>query len=442
MASDWEYQKIEGVAEKVGMGPFGSSIKVSTFVSEGVPVISGQHLHESRLQDGEYNFITPEHAERLKNSNVFRGDVIFTHAGNIGQVAYIPNTSRYECYVISQRQFYMRCDKTKVIPAFVTYYFKTAEGQHNLLANSSPSGVPSLAQPVTYLRSLEIPVPPLKEQRALACILGALDDKIELNRRMNETLEGIARAIFKSWFVDFDPVRAKADGQQPPGLASYIADLFPDALETNELESIPRGWEVKTLAAICHKPQYGYTASAKDDEVGPKFLRITDINKTPWIDWTTVPYCQIEESDYQKYQLHVGDMLIARMADPGHGVVIEEQIEAVFASYLIRFRPFDSSLDRYLQYWLRSHSYWDLVRARQTGTTRPTLNAQVIGNFELLVPPPDIAQAFGKAIDSLRGRTVANVQQSNALAALRDTLLPKLISGELRVPDAEQLLDC
>lgn len=181
MESEWSRLRIDQVAEKVAMGPFGSSIKVSTFVPIGVPVISGQHLHGTRLEDSEYNFITPEHAEKLKNANVYRGDVIFTHAGNIGQVAYIPPCSKYDRYVISQRQFFMRCNKTLIKPSFVTYYFKTHEGQHKLLANSSPSGVPSIAQPVTYLRSIEIPVPSLLVQEAIACILGAFDDKIELN---------------------------------------------------------------------------------------------------------------------------------------------------------------------------------------------------------------------------------------------------------------------
>jgi len=201
MIDEWRIATIEEVAQKVGMGPFGSSIKVETFVEEGVPIISGRHLSGTRLFDAEHNYITFEHAERLKNANVYRGDVIFTHAGSIGQVAYIPETSKFDCYVISQRQFYMRCDRSKVIPEFITYFFKTPEGQYRLLANTSSSGVPSIAQPVSYLKTIDVPVPPLPEQRAIAAILGALDDKIELNRQMNKTLEAMAQALFKNWFV-------------------------------------------------------------------------------------------------------------------------------------------------------------------------------------------------------------------------------------------------
>ena len=209
--SEWSEATIDEISEKVAMGPFGSSIKVAMFVADGVPVISGQHLHGLKIDDSPgFNFISSEHARRLSNSNVKHGDVIFTHAGNIGQVAYIPSDSKFNQYVISQRQFYMRCDCSKAIPEFVTLYFKSPEGQHKLLANTAQVGVPSIAQPVSYLRTIEIPLPPITEQRAIAHILCTLDDKIELNRRMNETLEAMAQALFKSWFVDFDPVHAKA----------------------------------------------------------------------------------------------------------------------------------------------------------------------------------------------------------------------------------------
>ena len=150
----WDVVRIEDVSERVAMGPFGSSIKVSTFVDSGVPIISGQHLNGMLLEDGNYRFITEDHADKLARSNVQHGDIVFTHAGNIGQAAYIPSTSQYDRYVISQRQFYMRCDTSTISPLFLVHFFKTQEGQHQLLANTSSTGVPSIARPVTYLRSI------------------------------------------------------------------------------------------------------------------------------------------------------------------------------------------------------------------------------------------------------------------------------------------------
>ena len=431
--SEWPVVTVEDLSEKVAMGPFGSSIKVSTFVPNGVPIISGQHLRGVRVDDSAgFNFITHEHAKRLANANVSRGDVIFTHAGNIGQVAYVPKCSRFNRYVISQRQFYLRCDSSKAIPEFVALYFTSAEGQHQLLANASQVGVPSIAQPVTYLRTLEIPLPPLPEQRAIAHVLGTLDDKIELSRRMNATLEAMARALFRSWFVDFDPVRAKMEGRDT-WLPKDIADLFPDRLVDSELGDIPQGWLVRTLGELCHKPQYGYTASARSQPVGPRFLRITDINKNPWVSWSRVPYCEATDDELSKYRLRKGDVLIARMADPGHGILVEEDVEAVFASYLIRFRPIENRDARFLQYWLKSDAYWQLVRGQAAGTTRVSLNAKVLGLFPLVVPPNGVASAFARVVGALRDRLMLSATEMQLLADLRDTLLPKLVSGQLLV---------
>ena len=187
----WEIVSIEDLSKRVAMGPFGSSIKVSTFVQSGIPVISGQHLNHTMLEDNDYNFVSPEHAERLRNSNIFRGDIVFTHAGNIGQVAYIPDTSRYERYVISQRQFYMRCDLAKTSPLFIVYYFKSPEGQHMLLANTSSTGVPSIAQPVSYLKTIKLRVPTKPLIDEFDKLIHALHSRMSKNSEESKTLADI-----------------------------------------------------------------------------------------------------------------------------------------------------------------------------------------------------------------------------------------------------------
>ena len=257
-------------------------------------------------------------------------------------------------------------------PRFISYFLRGLD----FSAYSDKAAVPGLNRNHLHQATVRYPAD-LGQQRAIAHILGTLDDKIELNRRINETLEEMARALFKSWFVDFDPVRAKMDGrwrprESLPGLPAEHYDLFPGRLVPSELGEIPEGWEVKTLGELCHKPQYGYTQSAKNEPIGPKFLRITDFNKKAWIEWESVPHCEITEKDFDKYHLKEGDVLIARMADPGHGCIIEEEHDAVFASYLIRFHPIEHRYARFLQYWLHSDSYWELVMGRGAGTTRVT----------------------------------------------------------------------
>ncbi|KJV33273.1 restriction endonuclease subunit S [Pantoea sp. SM3] len=158
----WAVVKTEELVSKIGMGPFGSNIKVSTFVDEGIPVISGQHLKESILNDGENNFVTLEHAGKLKSSNVFSEDIIFTHAGSIGQVSIIPEFSEYDRYVISQRQFFLRADKKLTSPYYLLYFFRSRIGQHLLLSNASQVGVPSIARPSSHLKNIELIAPDFK----------------------------------------------------------------------------------------------------------------------------------------------------------------------------------------------------------------------------------------------------------------------------------------
>ena len=240
---------------------------------------------------------------------------------------------------------------------------------------------------------------------------------------------GGAPAPAAEWTVE--RARAYLAGMDP-----QIADLFPDRLVDSELGGIPEGWEVITLGELTRKPQYGYTQSAKDDPIGPKFLRITDINKKAWVEWESVPHCEIIEADFKKYRLYKGDILITRMADPGHGCMIEEEREAVFASYLIRFRPIQERYARFLQYWLRSDSYWELVRGRGAGTTRISLNAKVLSGFPLAVATDPILEQFSDKLSNLRSRGVANTTESHVLAAQRDALLPKLVAGNIRLRDA------
>lgn len=162
---EWNYLSIGEIAEKVAMGPFGSNIKVSTFVESGVPIISGNHLRGYFLEEPSYNYITEAHADKLKNSIVYPKDIVFTHAGNIAQVAMIPDGCEYPYYVLSQRQFYLRCNTMMVAPEYVLLFFHSKQGQHELLSYANQTGVPSIAQPASNLKKICLPIPPISEQK-------------------------------------------------------------------------------------------------------------------------------------------------------------------------------------------------------------------------------------------------------------------------------------
>ena len=433
-SSEWPVVTVQELSEKVAMGPFGSSIKVSTFMPDGVPIISGQHLHGVRVDDTPgFNFIAHEHAKRLANANVRRGDVIFTHAGNIGQVAYVPEFSRFDHYVISQRQFYMRCDRSKVIPEFVALYFTSADGQHQLLANTSQVGVPSIAQPVTYLRTLHVPLPPLAEQRAIAHILGTLDDKIELNRRMNATLEAMARALFKSWFVDFDPVRAKMAGRDT-GLPKEVADLFPDRLVDSELGEIPEGWAPGILGDIVSLNPESWGTSDP-----PQSVAYVDLTNAKWGYIEKVETYSWEQAPSRARRvLRKRDTIVATVR-PGNGsfALIDEDGLTGSTGFAV-LRP------RRIHYrelaWCAATSWDSIDRLAHLadGGAYPAVRPDAVLTTPIVLADCGPRKAFAASAAALLDRVETNKRVSRALASLRDVLLPRLVSGELRIPVANR----
>ncbi len=363
------------------------------------------------------------------------GDILISRMGTIGVSTCIrePISAVPASYLIRHRLHLDAVD-----PQYLSYVLQTPEYWHFIEAYGSSGAVQPNINAKT-LGDFRFPLPPLKEQRRIAEVLGALDDKIELNRRMNRTLEEVARAIFKDWFVDFGPVRAKMEGQEPY-LPQEIWSLFPNNLQDSELGPIPQTWQIMELGDMTSKPQYGYTASATQGPDGPKFLRISDINKSAWIDWSLVPHCHINIEDFRKFRLDKGDILVARMADPGHGCLVESEHRAVFASYLIRFRPRIPNYARFLQYWLRSSPYWDLVNERGAGSTRATLNASVLSRFAIVVPPVALLEHFSDAVISSRERITSNVAECQHLSLQREALLPELIGGRMRFAEATDLI--
>ena len=432
IANEWSTATIEEIAEKVAMGPFGSSIKVETFVPNGVPIISGLHLHGTRVDDiPGFNFITPEHADRLANANVRRGDIVFTHRGNIGQVAYILEDSRFDRYIVSQSQFYVRCDRSKAIPEFVTMYFKSAEGQHQLLANSSQVGVPSIARPVTYLRTIKLPLPPLPEQRAIAHILGTLDDKIELNRRMNETLEEMARTLFKSWFVDFLPVRAKMEGRDT-GLPPDVAALFPDRLVDSELGKIPEGWEVGCFGDIVDQVRDKENPLASPDTVFRHFS-IPAFDKDQW------PQTERGENiKSQKSRVPPDAILLSKLnpdIERTWFVDVASDEKAICSTEFLVLQarlPFNRS---YVYCLARSPFFRQQIGSLVTGTSKSHQRAQAraVLALEATIPSAPVIRVFVQQASAFLNKSLGYRRETTTLVVLRNSLLSKLVSGELRV---------
>ena len=263
--SNWNEATVDDIAASsrnaiVG-GPFGSNLVSRDYVPEGVPVIRGQNMG-NRWVAGDFVFVTPQKAESLEANLARPGDIVLTQRGTLGQVSLVP-LAPFGSYLVSQSQMKITVNREIADPLFFYYVLSSVEQQDYVRQNAIQTGVPHTN--LGMLRSTPVLVPSLEEQHTIAHVLGTLDDKIELNRRMNETLEAMARALFKSWFIDFDPVRAKMAGRDP-GLPQHLADLFPDCLVDSELGPIPEGWEVVPLPEII---AINPTRSLQKGEVAP-----------------------------------------------------------------------------------------------------------------------------------------------------------------------------
>jgi type I restriction enzyme S subunit len=275
----------------------------------------------------------------------------------------------------------------------------------------------------------ELPFPPLREQRAIANILGALDDKIELNRRMNEMLEAMAWVLFKSWFVNFDPVRAKAAGRAPD-LPKPLADLFPDSFEESELGEIPKGWKAKGIYAICdvvYGAPFG-SAQFNTEGIGEPLIRIRDLtDEAPGV-WTL-------EVHPKGYRVRPGDILVGM--DGEFRAYLWGGAAAWLNQRICVFIP----KDNYTAAFVRSSIIGLLahVEATETATTVIHLGKTDIDRFRVVVPDSSVLAAFNRACQPWYDRIVSGKRESRTLSALCDTLLPKLISGELRLNEARHL---
>ncbi len=284
-----------------------------------------------------------------------------------------------------------------------------------------------------HVHPIEVRWPPPTEQRAIAHILGTLDDKIELNRRMSETLEAMARALFKSWFVDFDPVRARAEGRDP-GLPKPLADLFPARLVDSELGEIPEGWEVGKLGDIAESPR----RSLQPHEIG---------SDTAYIALEHMPRRCIALSDWStgdgvesnKFEFKRGEILFGKLRPYFHKVGVAP-VDGVCSTDIVvvtQRRPawFGPVLGH-----VSSVEFVEYTNAGSTGTKMPRTSWADMARYDVVLPPEPVAAAFTGLIGPHIERIITGIHECRALAALRDALLPKLISGELRLPNVEHFL--
>lgn len=416
LSMEWKHYKMDELIEEISMGPFGSDVKKEFYVDNGVPILNGSNLQGFKLKEDSFGYLTKEKADSLKKCNAHRGDIIVTHRGTLGQIVYVPVNSKYDRYVISQSQFRFRCKADLVDVQYLVYYFHTREGQYKILANASQVGVPALARATSTFRLIDIKLPPLDDQRRIASILSSLDRKIELNNKINADLEEMAQAIFKNWFVDFEPFK---DGK------------FVDS----ELGMIPEGWKVGRLDEIADVVGGSTPSKAKPEyytQKGIAWLTPKDLSNHPAV-YTSRGEIDITKEGYNSTSTKLmpkGTILFTSRAPIGYISIAQNDIctNQGFKS-LVPKKAGTCFLYCFLKYVTPE------IENKSTGSTFKEASGSLMKSLKVIMPEQKVFEDFETIVSPLFARIESLEKESSRLSLLRDTLLPRLMSGELEVPE-------
>ena len=456
MSADWNTYRIEDIAEKITIGPFGSRMKSDAYVVSGVPVIRGTNLTGSKEFSGDWVFITEKLAKQLENCCVSNGDLVFPHRGSIGEVGLVDN--KFPQYMMSSSLMKLRCNPNIADSEFIYYFFKSHQGRYELLKNASQVGTPGIGQPLTSLKNIAIKLPPLEEQRKISKILSDLDDKIHLNTQINQTLESIAQAIFKSWFIDFEPVRAKIAAKQEgkdPELAAMCAisgksegelqqmpraefaelrataALFPDELVDSELGEVPKGWEYKKLKDLCRVINGRAYKNTEFKDQGTPIVRIQNLTgggKTVFSDLDLPQDKLIEKEDF----------IYAWSAT--FGPYIWRGSKSIYHYHIWKMDVDETIISRYFLY-LTMFRKTESMKSAGTGSIFTHLTKVIMESQDILIADNAINMLFKDRIDKIFKLISLKSDEINNLERIRDTLLPKLLSGEIDVSYLQETVD-
>jgi type I restriction enzyme S subunit len=380
---------------------------------DGYPYVAIPQMRGGRIELAGARRICREHyLEWTRKAKPSANDVILSRRCNPGETAIAPASAEF---ALGQNLVLLRADGTKVYPPFLRWLVRGPDWWEQIGKFNNVGAVFDSLK-CADVPKFELRIPPLPEQRAIAHILGTLDDKIELNRRRNETLEAMARALFKSWFVDFDPVRAKVEGRDPR-LPKPLADLFPARLVDSELGEIPEGWEVGPLDSVVVL-QRGFDLPAMERTSGAY----------------PVLAASGPSGTHNEFMVRGPGVTTGRSGVLGKVFYVAEDYWPLNTSLWVK--EFRHSRPAYAFHLLRALDF-ALFNA---GSAVPTLNRNHVHTLPTLLPPMRLIDAFERFATGCLARQRSSDQQATTLARMRDALLPQLISGELPVNRAERFV--
>jgi type I restriction enzyme S subunit len=397
--------------------------------SSGIPLITARVVKGGRILPPD-EFIAPEdYDEWMRRGLPLPGDVLITTEAPLGEVAQIDHRK----VALAQRIIALRGKEGILDNTFLKFLLQSAPLQAALRSRSTGTTVSGIRQ--SELRQVLLPIPPFEEQRTIANILGTMDDKIELNRKMNETLEALARALFKSWFVDFDPVRARVDGRDP-GLPTHIADLFPASFEDSELIETPRGWTVGSLADYAALNPENWSKDTRPDDI-----KYVDLTNTKWGRIETITNYSEEEGPSRAQRiLRPGDSIVGTVR-PGNGSYAFIDVDGLTGSTgFAVLRPYQPEHREFVYLTATRRENIASLAHLADGGAYPAVRPDAIAASPAVIPGKGVLACLSRVIAPIMAKVSHGERENSTLTALRDTLLPKLISGELKVADAKRIL--
>ncbi|MBW7861003.1 MAG: restriction endonuclease subunit S [Rhodocyclaceae bacterium] len=452
MSSEWATLQTIGellVREggSIKTGPFGTTLKASEYAETGVPLISVREIgHGTFHIDKKTPRVCEATLARLPEYILQTNDIVFARKGGIERCALVRKP---------QTGWFLGSDGIRLRPPkscdarFIAYFLQTKAVKEWLVQNSTGSTMASLNQ--ATIGRIPVSLPSIQEQTSIADTLETLDDRITLLRETNATLEAIAQALFKSWFVDFDPVRAKQEGRVPEGMDEATAALFPDGFEESELGLVPRGWAAANLGKVVslhggsiQTGPFGSQLHASDySEHGIPVVMPKDISNRR-IDTTSIARVSNKHVErLSRHQLKVGDIVFSRRGDvERHALVTRHEAGWLCGTGCLLVRPGSSwRWSAYLSMLLDAPQARAWLVQHAVGATMPNLNTGILGSVPMVLPPVSILDQFEQVVMALEDSRSENFVTLSTLADLRDTLLPRLISGQLRLPDTEALIE-
>lgn len=468
MSSEWRETTLGKICEEQGgsiqTGPFGSQLHTSDYKELGFPVVMPTNLGEGGIDQSGIARIGADDVERLSQHKLKVDDIVFSRRGDVTKNALVRHHEAG--WLCGTGCLKVRLgDESIASPKFISHCLRMPEIKEWLIRHAVGATMPNLNTGI--LASVPIRLPPLDVQLGISILLGALDDRITLLRETNATLEAIAQALFKSWFVDFDPVHAnaaaKADqhsggngqtgtspGSQtdpaaqrtPQALDPATAALFPDSFEESELGLVPKGWRVKPIGDVVDclgggtpdTKESSYWEPAEHAWTTPKDLSGL---QSPVLLSTERKLSTLGLAKVSSGLLPAGTLLLSSRAPIGY-LAIAQMPVAVNQGYIAI--PRGGELPPiYMLFWCRQNM--DGIKNRANGSTFMEISKKAFRPIPALVPSAEVLGAFANIADPLFERLVENERQAQTLTQLRDTLLPRLISGQLRLPDTEQAIN-